>query len=127
MKPSSAKSKGRRLQQRVRNLFLNAAPELDDKDIRSVPMGVKGEDLWMSTKGEEVYPYSVECKNVEKFNIWQAIKQCLEECKKNGKKPLVAFTKNGEETYVAIRIEEFLELSARSRYSCDSDIPDDIA
>jgi hypothetical protein len=80
-------------------------------------MGVSGEDLWMSTKAEGVYPYSVECKNVEKLNIWQAIKQSEVEAKKNGKIPLVAFTKNKEDTYVAIPIEEFLEILARSRAS----------
>lgn len=115
MKPSSAKQKGRVLQQRTRDLFLNAAPELDNKDIRSVPMGVPGEDLWMSTKAEEVYPYSVECKNVEKLNIWQAIEQSRKEARKNGKTPMVVFTKNHEETYVAIPIEALLELHSRLR------------
>lgn len=115
MRPQSAKQKGRRLQQSVRDKFLKYAPELESKDIRSVPMGVSGEDLWMSPKAEEIYPYSVECKNVERLNIWDAIKQAEIEAKKNGKKPLVAFTRNKEETYVAITIEEFLELSAGSR------------
>lgn len=122
MKPQSAKQKGRRFQQSVRDKFLGAAPELETKDIRSVPMGVSGEDLWMSPKAEEIYPYSVECKNVEKLNIWQAIKQAEIEAKKQQKTPLVAFTKNKEETYVAIPIEEFLELCRRSRSSSAIDI-----
>lgn len=115
MKPASAKAKGRRHQQSVRDKFLGAAPELDSKDIRSVPMGVSGEDLWMSPKAEEIYPYSVECKMVEKLNIWQAIKQSELEAKKHGKVPLVAFSKNKEETYIAIPIENFLEILASSR------------
>lgn len=122
MKPQSAKQKGRKHQQSVRDKFLHAAPELDNKDIRSVPMGVSGEDLWMSTKAEEIYPYSVECKNVEKLNVWQAIKQAEDEAKKNGKIPLVAFTKNKEDTYVAIPIEEFLALCGRSRSNGDSGV-----
>ena len=115
MRPSSAKEKGRRFQQRIRDLFLNAAPELEPKDIRSVPMGVSGEDLWMSPKAEEIYPYSVESKNVEKLNIWSAIKQAREEARKHDKTPLVAFTRNHEETYVCIPIEELLELHSRLR------------
>ena len=122
MKPHSAKQKGRRFQQSVRDKFLDAAPELESKDIRSVPMGVSGEDLWMSPKAEEIYPYSVECKNVEKFNVWQAIKQAEIEAKKHGKTPLVAFTKNKEEAYVAIPIKEFLELCTRSRDCRGSDL-----
>jgi hypothetical protein len=96
-------------------LFLNAAPELDNKDIRSVPMGVPGEDLWMSTKAEEIYPYSVECKNVEKLNIWAAISQAREEARKNGKTPLVAFSRNHEETYVCLPIGALLDLHSRLR------------
>lgn len=119
MKPSSAKEKGRRFQQRVRDLFLAAASCLEPKDIRSVPMGVKGEDLWMSPKAEAIYPYSVECKNVEKLNIWEAIKQAREEARKWKKIPLVAFTKNHEDTYVAIPIEHFLEILASSRTDGD--------
>jgi hypothetical protein len=78
-------------------------------------MGVSGEDLWMSPKAEEIYPFSVECKNVEKLNIWQAIAQAVHEAKKHGKIPLVAFTRNNEETYVTIPIDAFLEILARSR------------
>lgn len=122
MKPQSAKQKGRRLQQSVRDLFLHFAPELEFKDIRSVPMGVSGEDLWMSPKAEEIYPYSVECKNVEKLNIWQAIDQAKVEAKKNGKIPLVAFTKNKEDTYVAIPIEAFLALCASSRNNSNNNV-----
>ena len=71
----------------------------------------------MSTRAEEIYPYSVECKNVEKLNIWAAIDQSRTEAKKNGKTPMVVFTKNHEDTYVAIPIETFLELSSRGRLS----------
>lgn len=82
-------------------------------------MGVKGEDLWMSPRAEEIYPYSVECKNVEKLNIWEAIRQCRAEAKKHNKTPLVAFSKNHEETYVAIPIEHFLEILSSGRINGD--------
>ena len=78
----------------------------------------------MTTRAEEVYPYSVECKNVEKLNIWKAIDQSRDEAKKNGKTPMVVFTKNHEDTYVAIPIETLLDLHRRLR---DIDPPDDVA
>ena len=45
MKTSSAKAKGRRLQQKVRDLLLETFTELQPDDIRSTSMGVSGEDL----------------------------------------------------------------------------------
>ena len=48
MKTSSAKAKGRRLQQKVRDLLLETFTELEPDDIRSTSMGVSGEDLQLS-------------------------------------------------------------------------------
>jgi len=71
-------------------------------------MGAGGEDLLLSPAARRIYPYSVECKNVEKLNIWEAIRQARGHSDKH--QPLVAFTRNGEESYVTIEMEEFLEL-----------------
>ncbi len=114
MKPRSAKAKGRRFQQEVRDGFLDSAPTLECDDIRSNPMGAGGEDLLFSPAARNVYPYSVECKNVEKLNIWKAIDQAKSNSGDHA--PLVAFKKNGEEAYVAIKMEDFLELC---RYRTD--------
>lgn len=118
MKPSSAKAKGRRLQQEVRDLFLENAPSLEPDDIRSTSMGAAGEDILFSPAARKLYPFSVECKNVEKLNVWEAIKQAKEHNPKYT--PLVAFTKNGEDIYVAIPIKKFLEIlaSGNSVFSC---------
>ena len=108
MKPSSAKAKGRRFQYEIRDTLLEYAPNLEPDDIRSNPMGAPGEDLLLSPAARKVYPFTFECKNVEKLNIWSAIKQCKEHSKKHP--PIVAFTRNGEETYVALPIKEFMEI-----------------
>ena len=71
MKTQSAKAKGRRLQQWVRDLLiekLNVHPE----DVESRSMGAGGEDLIVA---REKFPYSVECKNQEKVNVWDAYSQ----------------------------------------------------
>lgn len=108
IRPASAKNKGRRFQQRVRDLLLEAAPELEADDIRSTSMGAPGEDLLLSPAARKVYPYSFECKNVEKLNIWQAINQARENA--GAHTAAVVFSKNNEETMIALPLEHLLEL-----------------
>jgi hypothetical protein len=69
-------------------------------------MGASGEDLLLSPAARKHYPFSVECKNVEKINIWEAIEQA----EQYGHTPLVAFKKNGKETHVAINLTTFMEI-----------------
>lgn len=108
MRPQSAKAKGRRLQQMVRDILLKAAESLEPDDIRSTSMGASGEDILLSPAARKLYPYSIECKNVERLNIWDAIKQALENAGKYI--PMVIFKKNGERAWVAIPLEDFMEI-----------------
>jgi len=108
MRPQSAKSKGRFLQQLVRDLLLSAAKHLEPGDIRSTAMGQSGEDVQLSPAARKTYPYSIECKNVEKLNIWKAIDQC--EGNAEGHTPLVVFKKNRRQAYAAIPFEHLMEL-----------------
>ncbi len=81
MKPSSAKQKGRALQQFVAKQLLNIArlvdPETDinEDDIRSTPMGVNGPDVQLSTAARKLVNYDVECKNVERPSFWACVEQ----------------------------------------------------
>lgn len=106
MRPQSAKAKGRRLQQEVRDALLATFPHLQPDDIRSTSMGASGEDLLLSPAARVVIPFSVECKNVERINIWEAIKQA------SGRKHpgLVVFRKNGTPAQVTLPFGAFLEL-----------------
>ena len=61
MKTSSAKAKGRKLQQWFRNLLVEKL-ELDPEDSESRPMGSQGEDIILGTESRRLFPYSVECK-----------------------------------------------------------------
>ena len=55
MKTRSAKQKGRRLQQNVRDLLLEALSEyLEEDDIRSTSMGAPGEDLLLSPLARKI-------------------------------------------------------------------------
>lgn len=108
MKPQSAKSKGRKFQQYVRDLILQYLPSLTADDVRSTSMGAGGEDILLSSAARKLFPFSVECKNVEKLSIWAAIDQAEEN--KEQHTPMICFTKNRRDPYVALPLSEFMKL-----------------
>ena len=67
MKASSAKSKGRILQQHIARTIVAHYDELEADDVVSRPMGSPGVDLMMSPKAQVVCPLSVESKNTKKM------------------------------------------------------------
>ena len=71
MKTQSAKAKGRKLQQWVRDQIIEQL-EVHPEDIESRSMGAGGEDLIMARAARQKFPFSIECKNVEKLNVWEA-------------------------------------------------------
>ena len=62
MKAQSAKAKGRKLQQVVRDGVLKRFPSLEPDDVRSTSMGAGGEDVQLSPVARRLFPYQVECK-----------------------------------------------------------------
>ena len=108
MKTSSAKAKGRRLQQKVRDLLLETFTELEPDDIRSTSMGVSGEDLQLSPAARKLIPFAIECKNQEQLNIWKSLEQAESNCE--GLTPLLVFKRNGTKIYAALEISNFLSL-----------------
>ena len=107
--PRSSKAKGRRLQNLVRDELRQAFPFLHDDDIKSQIMGVNGEDIVLSPAARKLIPYSIECKNVEKLNFWACVRQTeaniKEECT-----PALVVKKNGTKPYVAVPLNEWIEL-----------------
>jgi len=83
------------------------APE----DVKVTPSGVPGEDITFSQSARMQFPYSIECKNQEKLNIWESLNQC--EKNSNGNTPLLVFTRNRSKTYVVMEIESFLDIHFR--------------
>ena len=108
MKPRSAKNKGKRLQNKVRDLILEKFNSLESDDVRSITMGESGEDILLSPAARKLFPFSVECKNQEKLNIWKS----LEQSETNSGKhiPIVIFKRNRTKTYVALEFKKLLEL-----------------
>ena len=106
MKTSSAKAKGRRLQQKFMQLLIENL-EIDPEDIESRSMGSSGEDLIMSKAARNKFPFSVECKNQEKLNIWSAWEQASNN--KGIYEPLVVIKKNGTAPLVVLDAQVFLD------------------
>ena len=107
MKTSSAKAKGRLLQKWFANLLVEEL-KADPEDLESRPMGSQGEDIIMGKQTRQIFPYSVECKNQEKVNIWSAMEQAESNCKSY--EPLVVIKKNGKKPLAVIDAEYFVEM-----------------
>lgn len=108
MKSASVKQKGRLFQQWVRDQILSRNPELAPDDVRSTSMGASGEDILLSTAARKVFPFSIECKNVEKINVWSAYAQCLANAKQYA--PILFLKKNRTDAVVVLDAEFFLDL-----------------
>ena len=64
---SSAKAKGRRLQQWVRNYLQQHLKGVEDDDVTSTPGGVNGPDIGLSPLARRLFPWTVECKESHAF------------------------------------------------------------
>ena len=107
MKTSSAKAKGRKLQQWFANLLVESLG-LDQEDIESRPMGSQGEDIILGKQSRQIFPYSVECKNQEKVNVWESYKQAESNCKDY--EPIVVLKRNKHKPLVLVDAEYFVKL-----------------
>ena len=110
MRPQSAKAKGRRLQQQFRELLIEKLG-IHPEDIENRSMGAGGEDLIMARAAREKFPYSVECKNQEKLNIWEAYSQAESNC--GDYQPIVFLKRNNQKPLVLIDAEYFVGLHER--------------
>ena len=108
MKSRSAKNKGKRLQNSFRDLLLETFNQLEPDDIRSAIMGESGEDIKLSPAARKLIPYSFECKNQEKLNIWDSLNQAEENS--GDYSPVLIFKRNRSKTYAVINVQKFIEL-----------------
>ena len=108
MKSRSAKNKGKRLQNKIRDLILEKFDSLESDDVRSITMGDSGEDILLSPAARKLFPFSVECKNQEKLNIWSSLEQAENNSGKHT--PLLIFKRNRTKTYAVLELNELLKL-----------------
>jgi hypothetical protein len=107
MRVQSAKAKGRRLQQWVRDKLIEML-DVHPEDIESRSMGAGGEDLIMARAARQKFPYSIECKNVEKLNVWEAYEQA--QANSGDYEPIVVMKKNGKKPLVVVDAEYYIQL-----------------
>ena len=109
MKPRSAKNKGKRLQNKIRDLILEKFNNiLEQDDVRSITMGDSGEDILLSPVARRLLPFSVECKAQESLSIWSALEQAESNAGKHI--PLLVFKRNRSKTYAVLEFDKLLEL-----------------
>ena len=107
MKTSSAKAKGRRLQQQVRTQLIEEL-DIHPEDIESRSMGAGGEDLIMARAARKKFPYSIECKNQESVNVWKSYEQAQENS--GDYEPIVVLKRNNTKPLVLVDADYFVRL-----------------
>jgi hypothetical protein len=104
----AAKSKGRKLQNFVRDVFRDIFRDrLEAEDIESRQMGGAGVDVILTPASKKLIPFDIECKNQERFNLNEAMKQAVDNSK-NGRIPLVVFSKNQDDVYISMKFIDFV-------------------
>lgn len=108
MNTKSAKAKSRRLQNLLAEELRRAFPELEEDDIMPALMGDSGNDIKLSPAARKIIPYGFECKNQEKLNIWQAMKQAVSNAA--DLRPAVVYKRNRTDAWVSVPLETFVDL-----------------
>ena len=103
----NANKKGKRFELQVAKYLSNMFNSKISRTPNSGGLSLKG-DI-MATQGI-LSEFNWECKNQEKLNIWKALEQSANDCLGSHKQPLVVFTKNFENDYLACELETFVQL-----------------
>ena len=106
MKTQSAKAKGRRLQQWVRDQLIEHLM-VSEEDVESRSMGASGEDLIMARDARQKFPFSIECKNQEKLNVYEAYAQA--EANSGDHEPILFMKKNRKKALAVVDAEWFIK------------------
>jgi len=109
MKTASAKQKGRKFQQEIRDLILETLDHLEPDDVRSTSMGCSGVDIQTSPKCQEDFPFACEMKNQEKISIWSALEQA-ENNSTDKLLPVLFFKRNRSKSYTVLKTSDFFKL-----------------
>lgn len=114
IKTSSAKAKGRKHQQWVRDKIYETFPVLEDGDVRSTSMGAGGEDIQLSPAARRLFPYSVECKAYKSFAIYTVMDQATENTP-DGLQPIAIIKGDRRKPLAVLDAEHFFQLIAQQQ------------
>ena len=93
----------------VRDKLRAAFSALEEDDIKSQTMGMTGEDIVLSPAARKLIPYSIECKNVERLNVWQCLKQTESNVAK-GCAPALVIKRNQTNPYIMVPLEIWIDI-----------------
>ena len=110
MRTSSAKAKGRRLQDWMRKHLVDKLGLAPDTDmVRTAVMGESGADVQLMGDLKMRFPYAIECKNQEKLKgIYDVLAQA--ESHSTYLQPLAVLKMNRKNPIVVLDAEHFLEV-----------------
>ena len=109
IKVSSAKAKGRRLQQWVRDYLHSNLKGVEKDDITSTPGGVNGPDIGLSPLARKLFPWTVECKSRSSFSVYEALEQAERNLIKNTK-PIAILKGDRKQPLALLYAEDLLEI-----------------
>lgn len=104
----SAKAKGRRLQNWVRDKIRLIFPKLEPDDVTSRSMGANGEDILLSPSARKMFPYSVECKSLAKIAAYKWYAQASTNAGTHH--PLLVIKQDGSRPLIVVDAEHFFNL-----------------
>ncbi len=104
------KRKGNKLQRQVVKAILDFFPSLSKEDVISCPPSVHGVDIILSDKAKEVFPYQIECKNLERMKYLWDMYEYAENIKGEGKTVLIT-KRNQKPPLVVMHYADWLELT----------------
>ena len=109
MRTSSAKAKGRRLQDWMKEKLITRLGLHSDTDlIQTAVMGESGADVKLIGNIKDSFPFSIECKNQEKYKgVYGALDQATTHSKME---PLLVIKMNHRKPIVVLDAEYFLEV-----------------
>lgn len=108
MNTASAKAKGRKLQQWVRDCILKYSPSLTTDDVRSTAMGQGGEDVQLSSAARRQYPISIECKSRANMAFYKDLDQAVVNAP-DGTEPILVAKANRRYPVVIVDAEWFFK------------------
>lgn len=83
-------------------------PKLHEDDIKSQTMGMPGEDIVLSPAARKLIPYSFECKNKERLDLWKSLEQAEDNCQ--GRAPILIIKRNRSGVYAVVQLNTFFDL-----------------
>ena len=108
----SNKAKARRLQNLVKEKILELDTSFEDGiDVRCALMGESGEDIKLSNRARQKFPFSVECKALKSpaaYNWYDQAKENAAEAE-----PLVIFKGDNKKPLAIVDLDIFLDLVYR--------------